>query len=87
MTDQFITWLRPKIAVISVGKNSYGHPDPSTIANVGKAEQEKFAKAFTDLQEGKDDQILGIVRGKKFVRASDDRYEILRKVAEELKMF
>ena len=55
--------------------------------DVGKAEQEKFAKAFTDLQEGKDDQILGIVRGKKFVRASDDRYEILRKVAEELKMF
>jgi phosphonate transport system substrate-binding protein len=55
--------------------------------DVGKAEQEKFAKAFTDLQEGKDEQILGILRGKKFVRASDDRYEILRKVAEELKMF
>ena len=55
--------------------------------DVGKAEQEKFARAFTDLQEGKDDQILGILRGKKFVRASDDRYEILRKVAEELKMF
>jgi phosphonate transport system substrate-binding protein len=55
--------------------------------DVSKADQEKFAKAFTDLQEGKDDQILGILRGKKFVRASDDRYEILRKVAEELKMF
>ena len=55
--------------------------------DVSKADQEKFAKAFTDLQEGKDDQILGILRGKKFVRANDDRYEILRKVAEELKMF
>jgi phosphonate transport system substrate-binding protein len=55
--------------------------------DVSKADQDKFAKAFTDLQEGKDDQILGILRGKKFVRANDDRYEILRKVAEELKMF
>lgn len=55
--------------------------------DVSKADQEKFAKAFTDLQEGKDDEILRIVRGKKFVRATDDRYEILRKVAEELKMF
>lgn len=26
MTEQFILWLRPKLAVISVGKNSYGHP-------------------------------------------------------------
>jgi phosphonate transport system substrate-binding protein len=55
--------------------------------DVSKADQDKFAKAFTDLQEGKDEQILGILRGKKFVRANDDRYEILRKVAEELKMF
>jgi phosphonate transport system substrate-binding protein len=55
--------------------------------DVSKADQEKFAKAFTDMQEGKDDEILRIVRGKKFVRATDDRYEILRKVAEELKMF
>jgi phosphonate transport system substrate-binding protein len=55
--------------------------------DVSKTDQEKFVKAFTDLQEGKDDQILGILRGKKFIRASDDRYEILRKVAEELKMF
>jgi len=55
--------------------------------DVSKADQEKFAKAFTDLQEGKDEQILGILRGKKFVQASDDRYETLRKVAEELKMF
>ncbi len=26
MTDDFIQWLHPKLAVISVGKNSYGHP-------------------------------------------------------------
>jgi phosphonate transport system substrate-binding protein len=55
--------------------------------DVSKDAQEKFAKAFTELKEGKDDQILGIVRGKNFVRASDDKYELLRKIAEELKMF
>jgi phosphonate transport system substrate-binding protein len=55
--------------------------------DVSKQDQEKFVKAFTGLQEGKDDQVLGILRGKKFVSASDDKYELLRKIAEELKMF
>ena len=55
--------------------------------DVSKQDQEKFARAFIELEPGKDDQVLGIVRGKKFVRASDDKYELLRKVAEELKMF
>lgn len=55
--------------------------------DVSKADQEKFISAFTGLQEGKDDQVLGILRGKKFVTASDDRYELLRKIAEELKLF
>ena len=54
---------------------------------VSKQEQEKFVAAFTGLQDGKDDQILTILRGKKFVPASDDKYELLRKIAEELKMF
>lgn len=31
MTDSFITWLRPKLAIISVGKNSYGHPSREAI--------------------------------------------------------
>jgi phosphonate transport system substrate-binding protein len=55
--------------------------------DVSKDAQERFAKAFTDLKEGKDDQILGIVRGKSFVRAGDEKYELLRRIAEELKMF
>lgn len=55
--------------------------------DVSKDSQEKFINAFTRLQEGKDDQVLEILRGKKFVRASDDKYELLRKTAEELKMF
>lgn len=55
--------------------------------DVSKQDQDKFVNAFTGLQEGKDDPILTILRGKKFVRASDDKYELLRKTAEELKMF
>ena len=31
MTQSFVDWLKPKIAVISVGKNSYGHPSAEAI--------------------------------------------------------
>lgn len=31
MTSEFLDALKPKLAVISVGKNSYGHPAPETI--------------------------------------------------------
>lgn len=50
-------------------------------------EREKFVKAFVGLKEGADDQILQILRGKSFVRADDERYNAIRQVAEELKMF
>ena len=50
-------------------------------------EQEKFVKAFVGLKEGADDQILQILRGKSFVRADDERYNSIRQVAEELRMF
>lgn len=49
--------------------------------------QEKFAQAFTDLRERQDDEILKILRGKNFVRASNEEYTVLRLVAEDLKMF
>jgi len=55
--------------------------------DVSKEAQERFAAAFTELKEGRDDQILTILRGKSFVRASDDKYELIRKIGEELKMF
>ena len=51
------------------------------------ATQEKFAQAFTELKEGPDDEILKILRGKNFVRASNDEYTVLRLVAQDLKMF
>ncbi|HKF21848.1 MAG TPA: phosphate/phosphite/phosphonate ABC transporter substrate-binding protein [Candidatus Angelobacter sp.] len=55
--------------------------------DVSKEARDKFAAAFTGLKEGRDDQILAILRGKSFVPASDEKYELIRKIAEELKMF
>jgi phosphonate transport system substrate-binding protein len=54
---------------------------------VSRDQREKFILAFTRLQDGKDYAILQILRGKSFVRATDDEYGVLRMVAEELKMF
>jgi phosphonate transport system substrate-binding protein len=55
--------------------------------DVSQDQREKFILAFTRLKEGRDDSILQILRGKSFVRATDDEYGELRLVAEELKMF
>lgn len=55
--------------------------------DIDPATQEKFAQAFTDLKEGQNEEILKILRGKNFVRASNEEYTVLRLVAEDLKMF
>lgn len=55
--------------------------------DIDQATQEKFAEAFTDLREGQNDDILKILRGRNFVRASNEEYKILRLVAEDLNMF
>lgn len=31
MTEEFVRWVHPKVAVISVGKNTYGHPSSEAI--------------------------------------------------------
>jgi len=31
MTDAFVNWVKPELSVISVGKNSYGHPTQEVI--------------------------------------------------------
>lgn len=54
---------------------------------IDAAMRNKFASAFLALQPGHDDQILGILRGSKFVRATDNEYDTLRRVATELKLF
>ena len=55
--------------------------------DVDGAVQEKFAQCFTELKEGRDDEILKILRGKNFVRANNEEYTVLRLVAQDLKMF
>jgi len=54
---------------------------------IAPATQEKFIQAFTRLQEGHDDEVLKILRGKSFVRANDEEYSTVRTVAQQLKMF
>lgn len=54
---------------------------------LGADQRELFAQAFLTLGEGRDAKILSILRGTKFVRASDDEYDELRQIAGELKLF
>jgi ABC-type phosphate/phosphonate transport system substrate-binding protein len=52
-----------------------------------RAKQEQFANALLALKEGKDDPILEILRARKFVVASDEKYDTTRRIAHQLKMF
>lgn len=36
MTQDYVAWAHPSIAVVSVGKNSYGHPSPEAMAMLQK---------------------------------------------------
>lgn len=54
--------------------------------DVDQATQEKFAQAFTNLKEGRNDDILQILRGKNFVRANNQEYTVLRLIAQDLKL-
>ncbi len=48
--------------------------------------RKRFAKALEDLREGKDDQVLRIVRAKKFIPANDQEYGAIRQMVVELKL-
>ena len=48
--------------------------------------RQKFEEAFLSLQKGKDDKVLDILRGNKFVKASDTSYTELKRIAKELKL-
>lgn len=56
-------------------------------ANLDAATQKAIIKAFTDLEPGKDDKILAILRGKKFVAADNAEYDTIRTTAQKLKLF
>jgi phosphonate transport system substrate-binding protein len=48
--------------------------------------QEKFARAFVDLKEGHDATILDILRGKRFIKATNAEYNDIRTVAKKLSL-
>ena len=58
MTDEFIQWVKPSLAVISVGKNSYGHPSDKALAQLAAVN----AKVLRTDQEG-DIEIVSDGRG------------------------
>ena len=56
---------------------------------VSDADREKFAAALLALREGKNDDVLKLLRASttKFVKANDEEYATVREIARELKMF
>ena len=53
---------------------------------VSDAEREKFANALLALREGKNDDVLKLLRASRFVKANDEEYAAIREAAQELKM-
>jgi len=54
---------------------------------VSEAEREKFSQALLDLKEGRDDDVLKVLRAKKFVAANDQEYDTMRRIAKERNLF
>jgi phosphonate transport system substrate-binding protein len=54
---------------------------------IDAATRNKFAAAFLALRSPRDDEILAILRGKRFVNANDSEYDPLRRVAKAVKLF
>ena len=54
---------------------------------IDTAARDKFAAAFLSLQSPRDDNVLTILRGEKFVAASDSEYDPLRRVAKAVNLF
>jgi|SRR5579872_123268 len=54
--------------------------------DLGAQDREAFVTAFLALKEPRDKTVLDILRGKEFVRATDEEYETLRGVARKLNM-
>jgi phosphonate transport system substrate-binding protein len=53
---------------------------------VSDSERDKFAAALLALKEGKNDDILKLLRASKFVKANDGEYAGIREAAQELKL-
>ena len=68
---------------------SKAYVDYAYVARKGVSDaiREKFVEAFLELKEGKDDQVLKILRANHYVKVNDEEYASLRQVARELNMF
>ena len=53
---------------------------------VPDADRQRFIEAFLDLREGRDNDVLKIVRGTKFIKATDDEYASIRQLVHELNL-
>ena len=53
---------------------------------ISDSEREKFASALLALKEGKNDDVLKLLRASKFVKANDGEYAAIREAAQELKL-
>jgi phosphonate transport system substrate-binding protein len=49
--------------------------------------QKKFTDAFLGLSAGKDDKVLAILRGKRYVAVTDTEYQTIQEVAKKLALF
>lgn len=53
---------------------------------VSDSEREKFSAALLGLKEGKNDEVLKILRASKFVKANDGEYAAIREAAQQLNL-
>jgi ABC-type phosphate/phosphonate transport system substrate-binding protein len=50
------------------------------------SDKEKFSAALLALKEGKNDEVLKLLRASKFVKANDGEYAAIREAAQELNL-
>ncbi len=65
MTETFLDWLKPQLAVISVGKNSYGHPAEETVRQL----RQKDSKILRTDEEG-DIELVSDGKGWKMIEST-----------------
>jgi phosphonate transport system substrate-binding protein len=53
---------------------------------IADGDREKFTAALLGLKEGKNDDILKLLRASKFIKANDGEYAAIREAAQELKL-
>lgn len=63
MTSAFLDWLKPQLAVISVGQNNYGHPSPEILQMLAD-HQARVLRTDLPAQAGREGNIEVVSDGK-----------------------